>query len=178
MNNMAKKSGLTGVFPINGVLKCTQSAADTLTVGEAINFGSSLIDNRALLIKNIIYSFSAASMTALNADGDRLLAAIVVSSGLASFDFDDPRTRHICSLELKLATAVGQSLIELHRYYDFSMRPGGGLLLPASRCYLGVYSSGTGIANAVQAKAELEILDLNDSDYQSLLKALDIFTAD
>lgn len=164
-------------FAAQGIISCTQSGADTLTIGAGLNLGTSLLENKAVLIKRCTYEFTAATFTAMNADGDGISAALVTENGLTSINWSDPRVRHTIALRNKLATAVGYNIQSLYYEYDFREYPGGGILAPATAVYLGVYSTGTGIANVVVAKLLFDIIELSPEDYQQLLKALQMFTA-
>lgn len=174
---MAKRD-INSDFSAQGIITCTQSGADTLTFGEPLNLGTSILENKAVLIKQIIYEFQAATFTAMNADGDGFAAAITTENGLTTLNWTDPRVRHAFTCRKNIATAVGYHVQELHKIYDLqNTYPGGGILAPATAIYLGVYSTGTGIANVVSAKLLFDVIELSKEDYQQLLKALQMFTA-
>ena len=170
---MAKKA--TDVFIQFGYLSVTQSAADTLTFSDGLNVGIGLFQNGALVIHKVDWEVSPTTYTAMNADGDRIIAALCGDNKLTDLDLDNTSIYDKMSKEHKELTAVGFETMDLNFNHDYSTLPGGGLIIPADRLYLAVYSSGTGIANTVRVRIYFTLRTLSAADYLELAQSLRVF---
>jgi len=170
---MAKKA--TDIFIQFGYLSVTQSAADTLTFSDGLNVGIGLFQNGAIVIHKVDWEISPTTYTALSADADRIVCALCGDNKLTDLDMDNTSIYDKVGISRKEDTAIGYKIVNLNFHHDYSTLPGGGLIIPADRLYLAVYSSGTGIANVVRTRIYFTLRTLSAADYLELAQSLRVF---
>lgn len=156
-------------------LSVTESAANTLTFAQ-LQLANNLLSEKAALI--IHRAELTLDDTQLNSSGDYIDVCLSVSDRITPIsDLSQPELLYFYSRQrVDFGTAASGALKDFPIMLDFSTLPGGGLLVPADRLYIGI--KGTGCAAESNAKMRLyyTILPLKTEDYWELIEARRVMT--
>jgi len=144
----------------------TESAVGTKTFTELVT-GISLGQGIGMLIDEIDYQWSSATIEDIVAVGDRVAVGWFTSNADPGFTLDDRRLIHIHELfpEPIIGTpASGGSLISMPRIYQF-FPP---LIVAAPRLFLGVVSNSLNAVAIVQSRFMFRYINLTDKEYLEL----------
>jgi len=151
-----------------GELKLT--GANTLSFAE-MNFGITLRDRVALIIDQLYWYLSAASIAEMTATGDRIIAGLCVSDQVADMeDIADRRilvgltfTRH------DFGTAAAAGFIQTPIVQEFSPP----LIVLPNRFFIGGSSSGLASALTIQVRMHFRTVSITQD--QQLVEVLEAF---
>jgi hypothetical protein len=157
-------------------VKVTMSGTDTLTTGK-FSFPFSIMDKMGLVISRIEYMANA--LTQLNTSGDYALLGLCVAASLVdALNQADPNIidyREIVRYDYGTAASA---LLDQEPYVkDFSMLPGGGLLVAPNPLYAFMTSSGAGAAMNGWVKLYYTYKELGTDEYWQLVESRRIITS-
>lgn len=148
----------------------TESAANTLTQAK-FAFPFSIMDKMALLISRIEYELSNLT-TVFAASADQIIAGITVGSAPDLTNPADPLV--IDSFKVSRAdfgTAASAVLISQPFIKDFSMMPGGGILVAPNPLYAAIMGVSAGAAGRVKIRLWYTYMELATDDYWQLVES-------
>lgn len=153
----------------------TESAANTQTSAQ-FNFPYSVMDKMALNICRIEYWLDASQ---LNSAGDWVCAALTTGKALVSIqDQTDPGLLDSHRIMRRDLGAAASGILEVVPFIkDFSMMPGGGLLVAPTPLYAMIQSFGAAAANAAWVKVFYTYMQLATDEYWELVESRRIITA-
>lgn len=147
----------------------TMSAANTLTFAQII-FGVGMFQGIALVIHRLRWTPTAASIRELVAVTDDLNFALTSSNRVSAIhDASDPA---IVSNHRIIGMGAGVEPIHLPIVDDFTMLPGGGLLIPANPVFVAAVTNGAAAASVVRVQLDFTFRELNEKDYLELLQGV------
>jgi hypothetical protein len=173
---MATKSQAKDKFANIAYLTVTESAAGTLTF-EQLQMATMMMDAKyAVLIHRAEFYFGAYS--SLNSTGDKVTFGLTVTDRVTDLaDLSQPEILFFNVTErLDFGTAANGNLLVKPSQVDFTSLPGGGLLVPADRLYLGIQSSGAAAAMQVKMRLYYTVMGVSVEDYWDLVEARRIMT--
>lgn len=147
----------------------TMSAANTLTFAQ-INMGVGLFEGRALLLHQLRYYPTNASLRELVAATDELIMCMCTTNRLSSIvDTSDPAI-----IDVTRIVSVG---VAVERYQtpiivDFTNLPGGGRLMPANPIWLCGYTAGAVAASVFRVRLDFTFIELGPQDYLELIQSM------
>lgn len=169
------KTGMTDKFANVMIAQVAESAANTLTF-EQMPQVTTLMEKKAYLLNRLQYELSQGSWTELKADGEAVQFGISLSSSWSSPSITEPTiidyNRHFTTV----LSAVGFADRKTGVTKDFSMFPGGGLLLPTRPLYLFTVGSGLAAATNVTLRMYFTIVELTPQDYWDLVESLQAYS--
>jgi len=150
-------------------VKVTESSADALTFAELrtqVGIEADRQAAQAMIIDEIDYMLSTATLAALDADGDRLAYAITISNAVTDLeDFADRRILHSGRVERRDAGVATSHVI--HRQpIVFQFFP--PLITAERSLYLGVKGTATGVANVLNARIYHRIVRITQGEFLEL----------
>lgn len=149
----------------------TESAANTLTWAKLEIATGSLLDKKfGLLINRFdveMYPYSI-----LNSDGDTFTLGVSVSNSITDLSLSRPEVimREIWT-RVDYGAAASGILVDRLKVRDFSTMPGGGILVPADRLYIGAVGSGCGAVGNAVARMYYTVVELSSEDYWQLVES-------
>jgi hypothetical protein len=156
-------------------LSVTESAANTLTFAQLQLANNLLSEKAAVIVHRAEMTFDD---TQLNSTGDYIDIALTVSDRITNIaDLSQPEILYYYSRQrADFGTAANCVLKDFPILLDFTTLPGGGLLVPADRLYIGI--KGTGCAGASKAVSRLyyTVMPLKTEDYWELIEARRVMT--
>lgn len=170
----AKKMG--DQFANIAYLAVSESVAGTLKFAR-LEMANNLLSEKAALIihRTEIYLDGPQIM---NAALDGVICALTLTDRITAInDLSQPEILMALTLtRYDFGAAATGALEEKPRVRDFSSLPGGGLLVPADRLYLGVQGIGlTGVA-AASCRLYYTVKSLDTADYWELIEARRVMT--
>jgi hypothetical protein len=173
---MAKKSGGSVEFAQLAFLTVTQPSADVLAFSSAVNVMSSLAPGNAMIIHKVEYYVPPTTLVRANADSDRLVLAITGSNTITDLDIDQPAIYSVTTLMRREITAVGSILMSNYLEKDYCIMPGQGILCPADRMFLALFSAGLGAASTISARVYFSLITLGSNELLQLMQSLRVMT--
>jgi len=146
----------------------TESAADTLTFKE-IQTNVDVFSKSAWVLHRLEYYVAAATMDLIQENLDSLQLALTSSDKMAAIDLSNSGVIDYCEFESILQTAVGFSYVQMPLTRDFSILPGGGLIIAPRPLYLAVDSTALGAAATVAVRGYFTQLSLSADEYLELV---------
>lgn len=171
-----KGSSVKDEFAQKMYLTVTQSAANTLTFSQAVNLGVGLMNSMAIVIHEIKWVIPYAVMSELTANQDRFTIGLVGDNSLTDLTLDQPAVYDLFNMEAFVATAAGFAFTDQYPKSNLTNLPGGGLIVPADRVYLGFTSGGFAAAQTAGALVYFTLKPLKAEQYLELAQALRVFT--
>jgi len=170
---MATKA--TDTFANIAAIQCDESAANTLTY-KKLETGIAVFEKVAWLISRIEYAINNIGAAQLNATGDTIRLALTVSNMLASLSSGIQQTAsevlHAMLIQRQDYGAAASGGLHIQPFaFDFSMLPGGGILVPPTAIYLAVQGEGCVAANTAWARIYYTTRQLSTEDYWQLVEA-------
>jgi len=168
---MADKKGTADFFANIAYLEVVESAANTLTFAQLQLATTLMSEKMALIIHRLEYYF--VDLASFNSTGDFLQIALTVSNTITSLtDMSQPEIltfNRIARLDLG-AAATGRLIMQPYEK-DFTSLPGGGILVPADRMYLGIQGSGMAAACTARMRLYYTVKALTKEDFWDLIEA-------
>lgn len=152
-------------------LSQVESAANTLTFKTLSIATSSLLDKKfGLLINRCDLEFSAPNI--FDTSMDFFQTALTVSDSIADLGLSRPEVilRQVWR-RVDFGAAASGAVVEYPIVRDFSTMPGGGILVPADRLYIGVLGSGCSAAGTGIIRIYYTVVELNSEDYWQLVES-------
>lgn len=173
---MPKTASVTDKFANIAYLKVTESSAATLTFAQ-LQLANNLISEKAALILNRA-EFMVSGLASLNSTGDYVDIALTVSDRVTPLDdLSQPEILFHQAVErVDHGTAATSHLVEWPFTRDFNSLPGGGILVPADRLYLGIKGTGTTPAISAIMRLYYTVISLTTDDYWELIQARRVMT--
>lgn len=146
----------------------TESAANTLTFGE-IQTNVSIMEKIAWVLHRLEWYIPKASFDLIVNTADMLDLALAGSSGITDLGLDEAAVIDRLSIGVREATAVGFQNWSQPLIRDFSMLPGGGLIVAPRPLY--VAAVGTSLAGpaTVQCRGYYSVVSLSADEYIELV---------
>lgn len=165
---MAKSATGAEMFANRALVSMTMSAANTLTYSQ-VRFTTGLVEKIALVVHRIDWIPTSASLKEIVASTDLAQLALTLSSSPTSLSPSDQRV--IAMMEIVgIGVAVERYITPLTM--DFSMFPGGGIIIPPNPIYLAMSTSGAAGASGFNACIWFSYRQLSDADYLELIQTL------
>ena len=131
----------------------TESAANTLTF-KKLETGISIFEKVAWVVHRLEYYCDNIAATIFNTTGDYLQLALCSTDQMTSIDLSNAAVIDMCRItRIDLGTAASGFYREDPLIRSFADMPGGGLIVPATRLYLGAV--GTGLGGATTNKLRM-----------------------
>lgn len=148
----------------------TESAANTLTQAK-FAFPFSIMDKMALLISRIEYELSNLS-TVFAASADQIIAGITVGQAPDLTNPTDPLVIDSYKVSrVDFGTAASGLLIAQPFIKDFSMMPGGGILVAPNPLYASIMGVSAGAAGRVKIRLWYTYMELATDEYWQLVES-------
>lgn len=155
-------------------LTVTESAANTLTFA-TLNLANNLMDSKYAMIIHRAECFIYP--TQMNGTGDIVSMALTVTDRLTGLGLIQPEVLFMRELlRTDMGAAASAIITTSPLIADFSELPGGGILVPADRLYIGAQGSGCAAANTVGMRLYYTVMPLDTADYWELIEARRIMT--
>lgn len=155
-------------------LDVTMSAANTLTFsGATISSGVGM--SEALLLHRINY-YPEGINDEMAQESDIVKMGLCGSQDLDSMSVNQPQVYDSKTVHLIYLDNTGFEIQYSPLVTDFSNLPGGGLLVPADRLYLGMDTEGFAAADAMSAVIYFTLVTLAPQDYIELAQSLRVLT--
>lgn len=169
-----KKSGDT--FANIAYLSVIESAANTLTFA-ALQLATTLMTEKAALIIHRA-EFNLTNLAVLNSTTDYTDICLTVSDRLtAAHDLSAPELLFFRRTQrIDFGTAASGVFRDDPVAVDFTSLPGGGIIVPADRLYVGICSVGAANPNGVQMRLFYTVKSLEIADYWDLVEARRVMT--
>jgi hypothetical protein len=157
-------------------LTVTESAGTTLTWAQLALVANLQSEKSALIIHRA--EMSVGDIAQLNSSGDYVDFGLSLSDRVTSIsDLSQPEMLFWNSIRRQdIGTAATGVYIEFPIIRDFTALPGGGLLVPADRLYVGIKGTGTGAAMVVYMRLYYTVQPLATADYWELIEARRVMT--
>jgi len=165
---MAKK--VTDQYCNVAAIDLTESAANTLTVAK-FAFPFSIMDKMGLLISRVEYEFANLN-TVFAASADQIIAGITASATASLIDPTDPGQIDVIKwTRTDFGTAANAIITAAPSIKDFSMLPGGGLLVAPNPLYAAIMGVSAGAAGRVKVKMFYTYMELGTEEYWQLVES-------
>jgi hypothetical protein len=173
---MAMKKATGDKFANLAYLTVTESGTDTLTFAQ-LQLASNLMSEKAALIIHRA-EFTITNPAVLNSTTDYTDVALTLSDRVTLlYDFSQPELLFYKRIQrIDFGTAAAASLYQWPMELDFTQLPGGGLLVPADRLYIGIKSGGSSGANGATMRLFYTVMSLDTTDYWELIDARRVMT--
>lgn len=173
---MATKQALGDKFANIAYLDVTESAANTLTFAQLVMANNLLSEKAAVIIHRM--ELKVGDLASLNGTGDFFDAALCLSDRITTLsDLSQPEIlAFVRFLRHDIGAAATGSILLDPVIRDFTNLPGGGLLVPADRLYIGAKASGAAAAMVATMRLYYTVMPLQVSDYWELIEARRIMT--
>jgi len=151
-------------------LDITESAANTQT-STKFAFPFSIMDKMGLLISRIEYEFSNLT-TVFAASADQICAGILAASTASLLDPTDPMQIDVIKwTRVDMGAAASGQILQAPVIKDFSMLPGGGLLVAPNPLYGSIMGVSAGAAGRVKIKLFYTYMELATDEYWQLVES-------
>lgn len=168
---MAKTGVSRDQFANFAIVSVTESAANTLTF-KKLETGISLTEKVAWIINRIEYVPEELNATIFNATGDIVIFGLSVSNA-----FTTPTVGETTILDYNrilrqdLGAAASGFFDAQPKIKDYSMLPGGGIIVPPTPMYLFAMGAGLTAATKITARFYYTLLELQVDQYWELVEA-------
>ena len=173
---MPAKKTVNDAFANIAYMAVTESAANTLTFAKLEMASNLMTEKAALIIHAAEIYLNYPSL--MDTNGDTLGMAITLSDRLTTIgDLSQPEILISFGFgRYDYGAAASGLLVVRPQKMDFTSMPGGGLLVPADRLYIGVKGSGCSAAGSAIARIYYTVKLLETADYWELIEARRIMT--
>lgn len=162
------KKKLTDEYANKFYGQVVESAANTLTF-EQIQVNMSFRERVGFILHRLEWYPSLASMILLVDAVDEIKMALVASQNISSLGLDNPAVIDSLTLNKHVATAVGFELYDRPFIRDFSMLPGGGMLIIPNTLFLAAQGTSLTAASSIECRAFYTPIDLDDTSYADII---------
>ncbi len=158
-------------FANYAIISVTESALNTLTF-KKLETGISLNEKVAWILSRVEYAISGLNATFFNATGDALRFGFSVSNA-----FSTPSLSEVTVIDWNqvrredLGAAASGFFVMNPIIKDFSMLPGGGILVPPTPLYLYAVGEGLTAATTVVVRMHYTTKVLKVDEYWELVEA-------
>lgn len=168
---MAVKKGSTDQFANIAFLSVQEAVAGTLKFARLEMANNLLTEKAALIIHRAEIFLDGPGL--MNGTGDYAAMAITLSDRITSLgDLSQPEILLSLTIQRHDFGAAASGLLEQKPYLrDFSQLPGGGILVPADRLYVGVVGSGLTAVATTSVRIYYTVKPLDTADYWELIEA-------
>jgi hypothetical protein len=168
---MAKSKKMADKFSNVARVSVTMSAAQTLTFNE-LNTGIAIFDKAAWIIHRIEYYFGVSTVNEMTADGDYLVVGLSTNNSITSIATTLPQVIDMVRLyRHDFGAAASGSLLVQPLVRSFEDLPGGGLIVPGDKLYLGMDTVGLANAGFCEARIRFSYMQLSQADYWELVES-------
>jgi hypothetical protein len=173
---MASKSKAGDKFANIAFLSVTESAANTLTFKALAMANNLLSEKAAIIIHRAEWQTNARGY--MNSTGDYHEIVLALSDRItAIYDLSQPEILMYNSISrLDLGVAASGLILDGLFARDFTSLPGGGVIVPADRLYIGAQGTGLSAASVTTMRIYYTVLALDVSDYWELIEARRVMT--
>lgn len=160
-------------------LTVVESGASTLTF-QQLQTGGQLFERRAIIIHRVDYVIAKATQNLLVNLADRLEFGLSLSNLLTTIPITDPNIVDLVQIDyegIALSTpATNWAYQEAPHVRDFSMLPGGGLIVPAFPLFGFVRGTSLGSAATIALRGYFTVKELAAEEFVELVQALRVIT--
>ncbi len=174
---MAVKSKNADKFANIAHLQVTESAAGTLTYAQ-LSMANTLMSERFAMIIHRAEVTISNIHSQFNAAGDTANFGLCLSDRVTNItDLSQPEVLFMGQLvRVDFGAAASGYFFERPVVYDFTLLPGGGLLVPADRLYIGAQGVSLVAALTVAMRLYYTVMPLDTADYWELIEARRVMT--
>lgn len=166
----------TDVYANIAFLRVTESAPNTLTFAQLQMANTLMTEKAALIIHRIDWWVDGMFLT--DANGDTAAFGLSLSDRILSLV--DPSAPELLAWHQFTMVYTGvpanASIFQQPIMEDFTSLPGGGLLVPADRIYVGVKGGSLTAVSSAICRFFYTVKPLDTSDYWELIEARRIMT--
>lgn len=160
------------IYPQFLDMSVTMSAANTLTFS-GVSLGLSVFEYAALILNRIEFQPNKASWQELAAQADYIYLAVTGSNTLVNLNTDQPEVFDYIQIYHHTVGTAGNYTLPMNPIvHDFGDFPGGGMLVPASQFYLGMFTGGFAAAGGGSVRCWYRVITLQAADYLELAQRL------
>jgi len=171
------KASTTDKFANIAFLSVTESAANTLTFSQ-LQLANNLLSEKAAIIIHRAEFLLIPLVTIFNSSGDNLKIALTLTDRIT--DIGDLSQPEILFAEKFSRDDLGAAASGLYLRQpfirDFTELPGGGIIVPADRLYIGAQGNGCAAAAYATMRLYYTVMPLQVTDYWELIEARRIMT--
>lgn len=174
---MASKLGKNDVYANMAYLQVTETGANTLTFAQ-LQLANTLMTQKTALIIHRLDVFPDLNATALSATNKSLGVALTLTNKITSInDQSQPEVLFFRQYKrIDFGAAASGMIVPEPEIVDYNYMPGGGIIVPADRLYIGVAGIGAGAAQTCSMRIYYTVKELETSDYWELIEARRIMT--
>lgn len=168
---MATKRAAMDQFANIAYLTVTEAVAGTLKFARLEMANNLLTEKAALIIHRAEIFLDGPSL--MNGTGDYAIMGITLSDRITDLsDLSQPEILISMTLARADFGAAASGFLEQKPYLrEFSELPGGGILVPADRLYIGIKGSGLTAVAAASCRIYYTVKPLDTADYWELIEA-------
>lgn len=172
----APKTSKMDAYANLAAVAVSESAADTLATTK-FAFPFSIMDKVGLLISRIEYWFN--TLGAMNSTTDSQYMALLAASTVVDITAqNDPLIVDTVRLtRIDFGTAASANLYEMPVVRDFSMMPGGGILVAPNPLYGALKGAGESGASSGWVRLYYTYMELSTDDYWQLVESRRIISS-
>jgi hypothetical protein len=153
-----------------------ESAANTLTFAQ-LQLATVLMDQKMAMIIHRLDVFPDLNSTDLSANNSSIGIALTLTDRITSInDLSQPEIMFYRQYKRVDITAVSSWQITQPEIVDYNSMPGGGLIVPADRLYIGIAGNACGGAAVASMRIYYTIKAIDTADYWELIEARRIMT--
>ncbi len=174
---MAAKSKAGDKFANIAHLSVTESAAGTLAFAQLAMANTLMSERFAMVIHRAEVTISNPH-SQFNASGDTASYGLALSDRITNItDLSQPELLFFGqTTRIDIGTAASGFFYERPQIFDFTDLPGGGLLVPADRLYIGALGTSLVAVLTVSMRLYYTVMPLETSDYWELIEARRVMT--
>lgn len=171
------KIGVGDKYANIAYLNVTESAANTLTFAQ-LQLATTLISEKAAVIIHRAEMFLVNTLNAITSSGDYTDVGISLSDRVSAIHaLDEPENLFFWRTQrFDFGAAASGQFVHDPQVLDFTQLPGGGILVPADRLYIGICGSGEAAANSAQVRLHYTVKPLQVAEYWDLIEARRVMT--
>lgn len=153
------------------IISMTESAAGTLTFTR-LETGIAPLERIGWVLHKIIWRIATGTFALMTTAGDSVELGVTISDNMSSLADTNPavlKRRNV--LRADWGTAGSGQLVDPEFVDDFSMLPGGGLLMLPNPVYGAIQGSGLASAATAVARLYFSQIQMSQDDYFNLVQS-------
>jgi len=157
-------------------LSVSESAANTLTFAQ-LQLATTLMTEKMAMVIHRLDVFPDINSTDLSANNASIGVALTLTDRITAInDLSQPEVMFFRQYKRVDITAASSWFISQPEIVDYSDLPGGGLLVPADRLYIGIHGISAGGPGHASMRVYYTVKPLDTADYWDLVEARRIMT--